>query len=326
MTSADDQSTNMVMDWLFYLNQQVVRINPQDRIEVKTMELNSGMASYELNVHKANGKVLEIVSSDVQSFWYRRGCYHFSVPHTAALAHPAMQPKVAEVVKREVHTAGDFLSMLLESGPGFGKPAHNDTNKLSNLKIAAECGLLVPNFHLVKTKAELENLLKRYDGRVLVKGIHQLAMYMEHNGMCVHNMSGLLTNEHLPEVADTFPLSLVQEYIDKRQDLRVFYLNGTCYASAIFSQNDPQTRIDFRNYNNDRPNRTVPFQLPDHIEANVRAFMQRVGMQSGSLDILYDTNKRFVFLEVNPVGQFGMVSQPCNYRLEKRIAQYLCAG
>ena len=40
--------------------------------------------------------------------------------------------------------------------------------------------------------------------------------------------------------------------------------------------------------------------------------------------------KRFelgaVFLEVNPVGQFGMVSLPCNYQLEKRIAQYLIAS
>jgi hypothetical protein len=31
----------------------------------------------------------------------------------------------------------------------------------------------------------------------------------------------------------------------------------------------------------------------------------------------------YVFLEVNPIGQFGMVSAPCNYNLEKKIAQYL---
>jgi hypothetical protein len=26
---------------------------------------------------------------------------------------------------------------------------------------------------------------------------------------------------------------------------------------------------------------------------------------------------------VNPAGQFGMVSHRCNYRLEKRVAEYL---
>jgi hypothetical protein len=32
---------------------------------------------------------------------------------------------------------------------------------------------------------------------------------------------------------------------------------------------------------------------------------------------------REVFLEVNPVGQFGMVSAPCNYHLEKKVAELL---
>jgi hypothetical protein len=32
---------------------------------------------------------------------------------------------------------------------------------------------------------------------------------------------------------------------------------------------------------------------------------------------------REVFLEVNPVGQFGMVSRPCNYQLERKVAELL---
>jgi len=46
-------------------------------------------------------------------------------------------------------------------------------------------------------------------------------------------------------------------------------------------------------------------------------------LNSGSIDILVTPNNEYVFLEVNPVGQFGMVSQPCNYYLEKRIAERL---
>jgi hypothetical protein len=33
--------------------------------------------------------------------------------------------------------------------------------------------------------------------------------------------------------------------------------------------------------------------------------------------------KKYVFLEVNPIGQFNQVSIPCNYFLEKKIADYL---
>ena len=50
--------------------------------------------------------------------------------------------------------------------------------------------------------------------------------------------------------------------------------------------------------------------------------MDQLNLDSGSIDIIYSTNKEYVFLEVNPIGQFGMVSSPCNYYIEKRIAQY----
>jgi hypothetical protein len=46
-------------------------------------------------------------------------------------------------------------------------------------------------------------------------------------------------------------------------------------------------------------------------------------MNCGSLDLIYSIDNEFVFLEVNPVGQFGMVSKPCNYNLEKILAKEL---
>ena len=51
--------------------------------------------------------------------------------------------------------------------------------------------------------------------------------------------------------------------------------------------------------------------------------MKKLKLETGSLDFIKTTDDRLVFLEVNPVGQFGMVSSPCNYYLEKKIAEYL---
>jgi D-alanine-D-alanine ligase-like ATP-grasp enzyme len=48
--------------------------------------------------------------------------------------------------------------------------------------------------------------------------------------------------------------------------------------------------------------------------------MQKLKLNTGSIDMIYTNDSKFIFLEVNPVGQFGMVSKPCNYNLEKKIA------
>lgn len=74
---------------------------------------------------------------------------------------------------------------------------------------------------------------------------------------------------------------------------------------AILSQNNPKTQIDFRNYDVDLPNRVVPFRLPDSLTQKLIKLMQRINLNTGSVDGLYSSGD-YYFLEINPVGQFGM--------------------
>ncbi|MGH9762966.1 MAG: hypothetical protein ACREAC_19250, partial [Blastocatellia bacterium] len=69
--------------------------------------------------------------------------------------------------------------------------------------------------------------------------------------------------------------------------------------------------------------RTVPYRLSCDLESRLAALMKAVNLDTGSIDMVRTVDGRFVFLEVNPVGQFGMVSQPCNYYLERKLAKAL---
>lgn len=100
-------------------------------------------------------------------------------------------------------------------------------------------------------------------------------------------------------------------------------MKGKFYSMAIFSQNDNQTSVDFRNYNYNKPNRKVPFQLPMEIEKKLDILMKKLDFNSGSIDMIVTVENEYVFLEVNPLGQFSMTSFPCNYNVEKIIAEYL---
>jgi glutathione synthase/RimK-type ligase-like ATP-grasp enzyme len=92
---------------------------------------------------------------------------------------------------------------------------------------------------------------------------------------------------------------------------------------AIFSQRDEQTRVDFRNFNKSKPNRNIPFLLPKQLKEKLTKFMKTLNLNTGSIDMIYSTKKEFVFLEVNPVGQVGWLSENCNYYIERDIAYYL---
>jgi pyruvate carboxylase len=92
------------------------------------------------------------------------------------------------------------------------------------------------------------------------------------------------------------------------------------YTMAIFSQLDRQTSTDFRKYNKQKPNRNVPYLLPKNIKNKIIKLMENCNLNTGSIDMIVDKDDNYIFLEINPVGQFGMVSIPCNYFLEREIA------
>ena len=100
-------------------------------------------------------------------------------------------------------------------------------------------------------------------------------------------------------------------------------LGEAFFSMAIFSQSNSKTKIDFREYDNEIPNRCVPYILPKYIEKLLLKFSKKVGLNSGSFDLIKTVDDNYVFLEVNPAGQFGMVSYPCNYFLEEKIANHL---
>ena len=131
-----------------------------------------------------------------------------------------------------------------------------------------------------------------------------------------------INEDFLSSLPKSFGPTLFQKKISKKYEIRSFFLNGKFFSMAVFSQNDPQTKTDFRNYNWKNPNRCVAFTLPNNIAIKLYKLMECLSLDTGSIDIIVDLNGDFIFLEVNPVGQFGMVSIPCNFKLEREIAVF----
>ena len=67
----------------------------------------------------------------------------------------------------------------------------------------------------------------------------------------------------------------------------------------------------------------IPCILPDEIERKLHNLMEFIEFNTGSIDMIVTPANEYVFLEVNPVGQFAFVSDNCNYQLERKIANQL---
>ena len=124
-------------------------------------------------------------------------------------------------------------------------------------------------------------------------------------------------------IDDTIFPSLFQRKIAKEYEIRSFFIDGQFYSMAIFSQKNAQTKVDFREYDHEVPNQTSTYQLPGSVQEKLTRLMEALKLDTGSIDLIRTLDGEYVFLEVNPVGQFDNVSYFCNYNLEKIIAQAL---
>lgn len=322
ISEPDDATTDSVINWLKYFNIEYLRINNTNIFEFIRLNIdNAGNVDF---VCQHDNIVIQL--SNITGYWYRRGKLNLKVNPIGEQKYPNLSQTTNRFLLNEFDAITEFIYNKLHNVKmSIGNIYENNTNKIINLKIANSCGMDIPQTWILTNKSEVQNIIKEYN-ILLTKPITQGGLHYEDEAICFSGQSNLFTEEIINNFPDTFAPTLFQEYVDKAYELRIFYLNKEIYTSAIFSQNDKMTQVDFRNYNFQNPNRTPPYKVPDNLRLSIIKFMTKKNMKTGSLDILVSKEKKYYFLEVNPIGQFHQVSHPCNYYLEKRIAKYLKYG
>lgn len=317
-----DLMTAEVMRWLFHLGiKDVMRINSDDETNDRIVEFSVDQNTLSF---QHNGRLVRL--SEIEAVWYRKGrnwlCNQF--PEVDFRAHPRLTEYLRKKIASEELRLSEYLHFMIENAvPTLGSPSRCELNKLLVLHAAREVGLLTPAFHISNCRDSIKAAItdKPSITKPISDGVYLFDNEQSNTGYFSYTEE--LAASDLDQLSDPIAPSLVQEQILKRLELRVFFLEGRCYAMAIFSQRDEQTRVDFRKYNYIKPNRTVPFRLPPDIEEKVARLFALVKLNTGSVDFLVDQQGRFFFLEINPVGEFSMVSVPCNYFLEKKVATTL---
>lgn len=305
LSNTYDTSTTLVIEWIESIGYDWIRVNEEDKYNIEFL----------FNDIKFTNKVGDsFFLSDIKAFWYRRG--FFKIKNITLSEFSEFE----RLQREEVNKIMEFIFYKLSTlDVSINSALNFDVNKLIVLEEAQKVGLQVPKEFIVSNESGFRDILKMYPNKKFItKTISGDSIY-NFNDFLLFNYSKTINNVDSKEF---FP-SLIQEYIEKRYELRIFYLDEKFYSMAIFSQNDEQTKIDFRRYNKTKPNRTVPFLLPQHIEKKLISLLKKIDLNCGSIDMIVNKNLEFIFLEVNPVGQFGMVSYPCNYNLEYEIAKKL---
>jgi len=233
-------------------------------------------------------------------------------------------------VLEETKSLIEFIHYLVEKESVFsiGSFFSNEVNKLIVLDKAKQHGLDIPESYVLTSKKDLIDLKNRLSNKSLITKAICEGVYRPdvRENYLYYSYVERLTNENIEQFPENFYPSLVQVEIEKQLELRIFFLHDIFFPMAIFSQDVEAAVVDFRSNDHQKtPLKYVPYKMPKMLEVKLLKLMHELNLNTGSIDVLLSKDGKYVFLEVNPVGQYGMTSNPCNYYLDKKIAQLLCS-
>lgn len=314
ITETTDISTFKVCEWLLYMQKPFEIINEESHVIVENIQINAQEIEFHITIDNKKYHI-----DDIKSVWFRRGGIRLLFNKIDDALDKEFKNGLTNHIVNEMTIVRDFIMNMLVVKSHVG--TLGNMNKLNVLKVALGVGFDIPDTLITKNRSELSTFIKKHT-EVLSKVISE-NINISSSTKKFHYPNSLISQEHLDILPPQFQLTLFQQYIPKKYEIRVFIVGNELYPMAIFSQNNPLTVFDYRNYDSNIKTRCVPIDLTEDIRNKLSCLMQRLNINSGSIDLIYSLENKYYFLEINPVGQFGNVSYECNYYLEKKIAEIL---
>ena len=198
-------------------------------------------------------------------------------------------------------------------------------DKVTQLVVADQVGLATPATRYLCDLSAAADFADAHGGRIVYKPFTPYSGPPRVAGQITELYSQVVSAGALRAQAGDHLVAtpgIFQPYVDKAFELRVVYVGGTIFACRIESQQSKVADKDWRRYDLENTPHLV-HELDPTVEAKIGELMRRMNLSFGSLDFIVTPEGEHVFLEVNPVGQFGWIAQQTGLPIYERLAELL---
>lgn len=207
---------------------------------------------------------------------------------------------------QEIVVAVIGVCLLVSNGVVInqGKQFSIARNKILQLIVASDIGLLIPNTCVTNDVSVAQNFYMINQKNIIYKCLSQPVIdYGDNIRSMIHtskvNSDDFSKVHHCP--------SLFQENIKKQYELRIAVIKDKVISVRINSQKFKESKQDWRKeiYNKDI---YQSYKLPEEIERKLITLNSRLNLSWSMIDMIF-TGSKYVFLEANPDGAWLWLEQ-----------------
>lgn len=194
-------------------------------------------------------------------------------------------------------------------------------NKLRQLRVATEVGLKIPQTLVTNNAKQAREFFQQLAGKMVAKLLTPLSYSMEASSFFVYTNAVSEQDLQEAELLRYSPM-VFQEQIPKRRELRVTFVAGKLFVGALDASGYAAATMDWRRA---RPEKChwEEEELPAEVAGCLQKLMAEFGLLFGAIDLIETPDREYVFLEVNPTGEWGMLERDLNYPISEAIASAL---
>ena len=194
-------------------------------------------------------------------------------------------------------------------------------NKQRQLRLAARAGLHVPRTLVTNDPTATRQFFAETDGQTVAKLLRPIDVSMDTAAPFAYTNR---VHEEDLDHADALRHSpmVFQELIPKACELRVAYVAGKTFAGALDASGTSRGQTDWRRVAPEDC-RWQKAQLPTEVASGLQVLMSELGLLFGAVDLICTPSGEYVFLEVNPGGEWGMLERDLDLPISEAIAEAL---
>lgn len=308
VTEANDITADMVIAHLNRLEVPVVRFNPADIGTELTVSACFGAGPDPVAGHlRTSSRTVRL--EKVRSVYWRRPLW----PAFDSLSYADAQFAAAQVR----YGLGGILYALRDC-TWVNHPLRNAAAdyKPAQLALARRLGLRVPPTLVTNDPDEARRFIREHK-HVIHKTL-RWTPYVREDGTALTSWAEPVVIDELDDTVRVVP-HLFQARVDKTADLRVLVVGRRVFAVRIDSD-----LLDWRKDYGALSYDVV--ELPGRLEESLFAYLDNVGLVSGSFDLAEDRYGELHWLELNPNGQWGWLEEKTGLEMSAAFAYLLVGG
>jgi hypothetical protein len=309
ITNDHDAHASAVIIELQRRNVPVFRFHPVDFPHACSVSIGIRDGRIEGEIDNAYHRV---AFKDICAAWYRRSRNLYENP-------PSLTSEKLDNYVRVQSTA--TLTALFESFQTLwvGHPYKLRRAEIKALQLAeaSKAGLTVPNTLISNDPARAARFANALGATpCAIKPLIALGV-TDGQGYRLPLTTTLPAGHPLDSVA--LAPNIFQPYVDKAFELRCVVIGQKVFCAKINSQANDTTRLDWRAGDLEQE----IFSLPAHVEVSLLRLMESFGLNFASMDMIVTPEGEFVFLEMNPNGQWLWLETELGLPLAASMADLL---